>query len=143
MLTNKVISVDNIWNYEYYSFPDVWGNVTLKFLYCNTLVQNWGTEYTSMNYWHWNHSKECNDSEELTIYIYIYIYIYIWHMFLRVQINVTYTKLDINIHMWWKGIKQLYYAPVFHFSLFCSLDNIWYFLPIFTTHWRRGSVKIM
>jgi ATP/ADP translocase len=46
LFTKKVILVDNIWNYEYYSFPDVWGNITLNFLYSNTLVENWGTEYT-------------------------------------------------------------------------------------------------
>ena len=46
MFKQKVISVDNIWNQEYYTLADVSGNVTLNFLYCNKFVRNWGTDYT-------------------------------------------------------------------------------------------------
>jgi len=56
---------------------------------------------------------------------------------------VTYTTQDTNIDMCGKGKQQLYYAPVYYFSVFCSFDNIWYILPFFTTHWRLGSVKIV
>ena len=54
-------------------------------------------------------------------------------------------KLEINIYFYmsWKRKQPLCHKPVYDFSVFRSLNSIWYFLPVFTTHWSRGSVKIM
>ena len=41
--------------------------------------------------------------------------------------------------MRWISNKKLCYAPVFHCSLFCSLDNSWYL--VLTKHRTRGSVE--